>query len=215
MWSSKKKPQRVTQENFLSAWMDIRMVRGARVVAAKVEKCPIAILTIILNTVLSKALRFLRKYEDEFWVTEYVGIVLELFVAFILNCSTFVLSLITFGFFGTFPKSGCGRYVHMSREFTSGFRHAKFPNHDCLYSFANLDLSRSDAIITMPEADEMPSNKNGIRYQSVMIIAHGKFFPISVIENKKGHRTEYTLTKNTVGAQYCMIMLRTQVSKET
>lgn len=44
------------------------------------------------------------------------------------------------------------------------------------YSFVNLDLRRSDAIITMPEADEIRSNKNGIRYQSVMIVAHGIFF---------------------------------------
>jgi len=102
----------------------------------------------------------------------------------------------------------------MDREFSSGFRHALFPDHDCLY-FVNLDLRRSDAIITMPEADEIRSNKNGIRYQSVMIVAHGIFFPISVIENKYDHRAEYTLTKDTAGAQYCMISLRTQVRKET
>jgi len=207
-----RKKQRVTHENFVSAWNDIRMVRMTRIVAAKEQKCPIAILTYLWNAVLSKTHTFFKsKQDDDGWfISDYVIMGLDWFVTFLLEGGLpFVVSLVTFG---RFPKSGCGCFVHLDYAFITRDKDNQYPHYDCLYSLAVLDLRCSDAIITLPEADEMPSNKNGMRYQSMMIVADGKFYPTSVINNKKGHNTEHTVKKEAVGAPHCIVLLRTQVN---
>ena len=214
MMSFGQTKQTVTQENFLSAWYDIRYVRGTKIVAAKAQKCPVAIVTYLWHAVLSKTHKFFKSKQDDDWLlSDYLLMGLICFVTFLVEgVLPFVVRLITLD---RFPKSGLGCFAHLDVSFNTRDKNVNFPHFDCLYSLAILDLSHSDAVITMPEADENTSNKNGIRYQTIMIVADRKFYPTSVISNKKGHNTEYTVTKETVGAPYCMVVLRTQVRNGT
>jgi hypothetical protein len=70
-------------------------------------------------------------------------------------------------------------------------------NFDTLYGFALLDLS-SPAQLTVPE--------NNGRYQSVWIVTENHYNPYAI--NKPG---SYTITRENVGEQYAMIIIRTQV----
>jgi len=200
--------EKVTREKFVHAVMDVMMFRMSKVIAAKEQKCPVALLSLILRKT-SKAIHTRFEENDNTYI-ETMMKAMDYLIAIILNGLALILQIATFGLC-EFPKSGTGKFIHFGRDFNKKSKQVVYPNHDALYSIAILDLKDSDATIILPKADEMSSNADRKRYQSFVVEAQGCLYPVPVIENKIGYPTEYTLTMKAVGSRFCAILVRTQV----
>jgi hypothetical protein len=98
-------------------------------------------------------------------------------------------------------SNGVGKMMYLSTAADPKDKTIVRANFDTLYAFAVLDLS-SPAQLVLPDNDG--------RYQSAWIISENHYNPYGI--NKPG---SYTITRENVGEQYAMVIIRTQVNMKS
>jgi len=104
----------------------------------------------------------------------------------------------------TGSDTGCNVFLHFPKAHDPKDLTVMRVNFDTLYSFAILDLRDENQTVTLVLPDCLDGEK---RYQSALVISEEHWIPLT--EERPG---TCTLTKESVGTPWCMIIMRTQVN---
>jgi len=100
---------------------------------------------------------------------------------------------------GTGDTNGMGVFLHKRQAMDRKDKTVMRANYDTMYSFALLDLRASEATLVMPE--------QGGRYQTAWIVTEEHYNPTCYTT-----AGEHELTETSMGSQYVMVIMRTQVN---
>ena len=100
---------------------------------------------------------------------------------------------------GTGDTNGMGVFLHKRQAMDRKDKTVMRANYDTMYSFALLDLRASEATLVMPD--------QGGRYQTAWIVTEEHYNPTCYTT-----AGEHELTETSMGSQYVMVIMRTQVN---